>query len=427
MKTAGPVRGWPGAAARRRAECPQLRAFESMIGVRGPRATPCARHRALALVTQLIHRGNRGGGAHHQRSGQHRVPRRSGVGTGVQRVVAATAFLQAAAAAIQRVVLERTRGMLRLLRAAHEAAHEAVEGVRRMVRRGRECLGGRTDKKLAARVRGGKQNRVGRQRRVIQRRRHARLDIEEVLGVHGQRRFQSGRLDQRHADRRLLLLQFQPQRIGEALDRVLRGRVGALQRQRSVRRLAAHVDDGAAVLAQVRGSRQRAMHGAPVVGIEQPPLVFQRHVAMAAEDGHAGVVDPGIEATEALDGSLRHLANLFMLADIGHHGDDFIAMLAQLFGQLVQRALAARHQHQPCTLLRRLARRHQAHAAAGTGQDDDLRANVLQGWFHRRFLLGEARHGAGHAAGESQGAFLSGAAPGGGATAGGPPQIYNTR
>jgi hypothetical protein len=46
---------------------------------------------------------------------------------------------------------------------------------------------------------------------------------------------------------------------------------------------------------------ERTVHHAPEIGLEQALHVFQRHLFVAAEDRHAGIVDPGIDAAEALD------------------------------------------------------------------------------------------------------------------------------
>ena len=88
------------------------------------------------------------------------------------------------------------------------------------------------------------------------------------------RRVDRGGLDQRDGDRRLLeLLDLDAQRIGEALNRMLRGAVHALQRDDGVRYLAAHVDQRAMALAQLRQRHQRAVHDAPEVGVEQATAV----------------------------------------------------------------------------------------------------------------------------------------------------------
>ncbi|MNY01497.1 hypothetical protein D3C86_1340310 [compost metagenome] len=255
-----------------------------------------------------------------------------------------------------------------------------------MVGGGRERLGGGAHEHVPARVRGGEQDRVGGHRGVIERRRQFRLHVQEVLGVADHRRLQPGGLDQRHRDGRLFLLQFQPQRVRETLDGVLGGRIGTLQRHGAVGRLAAHVDDRPAMLAQVRGGGQRAVHHAPVVGVEQAALVFQRHVVMAAEDGHAGIVDPGVEAAEPRDGRLRQLGHVVLVAHVGLDGNDLGPVFAQLLGQFVQHVLAARRQHEPGAGGSRLARGDQAHAAGGTRQHDDLRANWFQG-SHFRVVL----------------------------------------
>ena len=44
---------------------------------------------------------------------------------------------------------------------------------------------------------------------------------------------------------------------------------------------------------------QRAIDDPPIVGLEQAALILDRGLGDLAEDGDAGVVDPGVEAAEA--------------------------------------------------------------------------------------------------------------------------------
>ena len=59
------------------------------------------------------------------------------------------------------------------------------------------------------------------------------------------------------------------------------------------------------------------MHGAPVVGLEEPPLVLDRRLLQRADHGGAGVVHPGIDAAEFLLGMLGRGLERGGIGDVG--------------------------------------------------------------------------------------------------------------
>lgn len=67
------------------------------------------------------------------------------------------------------------------------------------------------------------------------------------------------------------------------------------------------------------------MHHAPVIGIEQPTMIGQAHLLGFAEDGHAGIVESGVETTIVQQGGLADFVHVGLLTDIGHHIDRFAA------------------------------------------------------------------------------------------------------
>ena len=59
---------------------------------------------------------------------------------------------------------------------------------------------------------------------------------------------------------------------------------------------------------------ERAINQAPHVGFEQVAHVLNGHVDHFAVDGHAGIVHPGIEAAEPVEGGLGNAAHVGLLA-----------------------------------------------------------------------------------------------------------------
>ena len=62
---------------------------------------------------------------------------------------------------------------------------------------------------------------------------------------------------------------------------------------------------------------ERAMDGAPVVGLEHAPLIGERHEVEPAVDRHPGIVDPAVEAAEPLYRSLRDARHVRFVRDVG--------------------------------------------------------------------------------------------------------------
>ncbi len=169
---------------------------------------------------------------------------------------------------------------------------------------------------------------------------------------------------------------------------MLGGGVHAVHGDRRGRLGAAQVDDRAAVLAQVFGGDGGAVVGAPEVGFEQAPMVRVAGVLDLADHRDAGVVHPGIETAELLDGEVGDLLHGLAIADVGCQGDHLIAA-AEFAGDLLQRLLVARHQHQAGALGHGGARGGQADAAGGAGDDDDLLGERTKIGLHGVLLCGE--------------------------------------
>jgi hypothetical protein len=76
--------------------------------------------------------------------------------------------------------------------------------------------------------------------------------------------------------------------------------VRTLQDISPVAQHASHVDDLATTQAQMFGGHKASMQDTKVVGVEEPAMIVERDLLDGAEDGHAGIVDPSVEAAELL-------------------------------------------------------------------------------------------------------------------------------
>ena len=76
---------------------------------------------------------------------------------------------------------------------------------------------------------------------------------------------------------------------------------------------AADIDQGAAIVAQMADGQSRADDHAPVIGFEQPALVLQGNILVAAEDGNAGhQAKTARTITRWLELSASHIATPFL-------------------------------------------------------------------------------------------------------------------
>ena len=185
--------------------------------------------------------------------------------------------------------------------------------------------------------------------------------------------------DQGHRHGSLLAHQLHSKGVGEPLHRVFRGGIDALHRDGRVRQDRADVDDRPAgrLFLQVLRRHQRTVDHAPVVGLEQPSLVFQAGVLDRAEDRHARVVDPGIEAAEQPHGLVRGLAQGVDVGDIGDGPGAAAPVTLDLLAQRPEIILTARHEKDTRPRPRRAARGGQADTGRGAGDHQRL---IFQGF-----------------------------------------------
>jgi len=218
-------------------------------------------------------------------------------------------------------------------------------------------------------------------RRVI-RCRQARFRGEMVARVPRQRRVDRRRLDQVHHHRQFSLRHLHPQRVGERFDRMLAGGIAALRHGRPARQDAADVDERPAALGEQRQRHLRAVDDAPEVDVEQAVLVFKRHVHEFANHHDAGIVHPGVKASEALQRRFRDPLDGLALGHVRHHVDGVRPAVAELSGESLQCLFVAGGEDKPGASGRGKPRGGQADAAGRAGDDDDLVAELLLAEFH---------------------------------------------
>jgi hypothetical protein len=142
---------------------------------------------------------------------------------------------------------------------------------------------------------GGAQDGIGHQIRVIDRRRHARGGPHIVLCMVAIGRVNAARLDQFDQDRRAVVHKLEPERVREALHRVLGRGIGAQDRRRHIGGDRADIDQRAPARLQLPQRLGRAIDDAPVIGLEQALVVLVARVLELGVDPDLGIVDPGVE------------------------------------------------------------------------------------------------------------------------------------
>ncbi len=206
-----------------------------------------------------------------------------------------------------------------------------------------------------------------------------RLGRKIVLGVDRKWRVDLDRLDQRDGDRCALVFQLHPQGLGETLDRELGRGICALQRHGTLGHLAVQVDDSAtAGLLQLPSRLARAVDQAPVVNLEGPPHVSNRHLLYSAVDAGAGIVDPGVETAERFLCLGRDCCSRVLLRHVGNDCDGVSAILADLGNELAERPFAACREHEVGAGLRGHAGRGKADSGGGASDNDHLLVQGLQ-------------------------------------------------
>ncbi len=249
---------------------------------------------------------------------------------------------------------------------------EVVVGPRRELLAGDEHLAGPADHDVPLRAHGGVQDRPRHLVRRVDRRRQHRLPVEVVARPAGEGGVDGGGLDQRHRDRRVVEAQFHAQGVGEALHRVLRGRVHALVGEGEVRGDGADIDQRAAPPLHQPDRHQRAVDGAPEVRAHQALVVLLADLPEGAVDRQPRDVHPGVDAAEfghRLGGDLLHL---LPLADIGADAHRLPALPDDVGGDPVEGRAAPGRQHDPRALGGGPPRRGQPDPGRGAGHDDRL-------------------------------------------------------
>src|SRR5215207_6772789 len=318
---------------------------------RGPRACGfrvCARAAVAFGVAAADERGRGEARADEERAGQDGVERSLRVDARLRDVyVVAAVLLQLARGFVETPLALAARGLVLLLRVEHEGLHHLVAEPRRVLVHHPQSLAAEADEHVAHGRLGAVQNRIGDGLGRVDGRRQRGLDFEKVLRVPGELRVYRARLYQRDGDGRALLFQLHSERVGEAVDRVLRGAVDALQRDCAVADGRAHVDERAAALAQVFDRGERAVDSPPEVRLEQAAHVLDGRVDYLPVDGDARVVDPSVYAPEAFERRLCDAPHVVLPPNVGR----------DVYG---------------------LARRHEPYAARRARDYEHLLAQLLQ-------------------------------------------------
>ena len=187
--------------------------------------------------------------------------------------------------------------------------------------------------------------------------RQARADHVE-LG-----RVERRQLHHRHPHGAALVHQLTAQRLGESLDRVLGGAVGALQRYAPVGQRRADLHDHAAIaIAHALEREDRPVHHAEVGDLGDAPVLLRGDLAHRREHRHHRVVDPHVDRPElALDrgGSGAHAVGI---GHVGLEAQRASAVALELGGRGSQAVCAPRHDRHR----RPLARERPGRGAADT-------------------------------------------------------------
>jgi len=111
---------------------------------------------------------------------------------------------------------------------------------------------------------------------------------------------EAGKLDHRQTDVAALVHELTAQAVGEGSDRELRRAVRRLQGDRPMGQRRADLHDRPAIaLAHAAQRGQRAVNGAEIVDLHDPPVVLRRDLPREGQDGGHRVVDPGRRSRRA--------------------------------------------------------------------------------------------------------------------------------
>jgi len=129
----------------------------------------------------------------------------------------------------------------------------------------------------------------------------------------------------------------------------------------------------------------RAVVSAPEVGLHHLIVVVVADLIEASPYRAAGIVDPGVKATEAGDGLAGDAFQLRALADIGHDVKNPVTGV-QVTLDVEQGFFVTRHQHHACASFDGEAGGRQADSARSTGDNDDLLMQGFERNAHRDLL-----------------------------------------
>jgi hypothetical protein len=171
------------------------------------------------------------------------------------------------------------------------------------------------------------------------------------------------------------------QRLGEALDRVLRPAVRRLERDAPVRERRADLNDRSAVARRHPPHRRhRPPHVAEVRHLGRAPKLLGRDIEEPREDRGHRVVHPHVDRPElVLDQGCRLLDRL-VVRHIERERERLRSTAFHLSARAFEAVLAARDERDlrgplPCELDRRRA----ADAGRGAGHDDDFAVSARSG------------------------------------------------
>src|SRR5215213_637520 len=358
-------------------------AFRGEARGRGPGAFTLRAYASAAVRLRAAaadERGRREPRADEERAGQDGMKRSLRVDARLGDVyVVSAALLQLARGFVESALALARRGLVPfLLRVEHEGLHHLVAEPRRVLVHHPQGLAAEAHEHVAHGRLRAVQNRLGDGLGRVDGRGQRGLGLQKVLRVLGELRVYRARLYERDGDGRALLFELHPERVREALDRVLRRAVDALQRYRAVADRAADVDERAAALAEVLDCGERAVDRPPEVRLEQASHVLDGRVRDLPVDGDARVVDPRVDAAEAFERRLRDAPHVVLPPDIRRDVDGLAALRVYLFDEPAQGLLGARRDYELRAAPRRLARRHEPYAARRARDYENLLAQLPQ-------------------------------------------------
>lgn len=129
-----------------------------------------------------------------------------------------------------------------------------------------------------------------------------------------------------------------------------------------------------------RKRRQRSIHDAPEVRIEETPIVRIIDFVQAAIYRDTGIIDPRVDAPELRDGGFRDALDILAQGDVAGGGDGHSARDFNRAHDALQSLRAARSEHESGALVGCRLRRGKTDSARGARDNDDL---LIQ-WLERR-------------------------------------------